>query len=67
MRIVLNGEVRDVAARNLADLASELGLPERGVAIARNDEIVPRGVWGVTQLNDGDRVELVSAVQGGAR
>jgi sulfur carrier protein len=36
-----------------------------GVAAAVNGEVVPRGQWAVTELREGDRVEIVTAVQGG--
>ena len=37
----------------------------RGVAVARNDALVPRSAWPTTMLLDGDRVELLVAAQGG--
>lgn len=36
-----------------------------GVAAAVNDRVVPRGAWATTVLRAGDRVEIVTAVQGG--
>jgi sulfur carrier protein len=42
------------------------GTPEgRGVAVALDGEVVPRGQWQRTDLDDGARVEVVVAVQGG--
>jgi len=43
------------------DHAGEL----RGVALALNGRVIPRGQWAQTSLVDGDRVEIVQAVQGG--
>ena len=37
----------------------------RGVAVAVDDVVVPRGIWGSTTVRGGDRVEIVTAVQGG--
>lgn len=37
----------------------------RGVAVAINETIVPRGAWDTTDLRSGDHVEIVTAVQGG--
>jgi sulfur carrier protein len=37
-----------------------------GAAIARNWEVVPRAQWPATVLVDGDEVEIVRAVAGGA-
>lgn len=36
-----------------------------GVALARDGAVVPRGAWAYTDLAEGDRFELVTAVQGG--
>ena len=37
----------------------------RGVAVALNGEVVRRGSWQQTELPDGARIEVVTAVQGG--
>jgi sulfur carrier protein len=37
----------------------------RGVAVAVNGEVVPRSVWDATDLRPGDRVEVLTAAQGG--
>jgi sulfur carrier protein len=37
----------------------------RGVAVALDDAVVPRSAWGTTNVRPGDRVEVVTAVQGG--
>jgi sulfur carrier protein len=36
-----------------------------GVAAALNETVVPRTQWSATALSDGDRVEVLTAVQGG--
>ncbi|MCW1249033.1 sulfur carrier protein ThiS [Acaricomes phytoseiuli] len=36
-----------------------------GLAVARNGEVVPRASWASTRLADGDRLDIVTAVQGG--
>lgn len=38
---------------------------EKGIAVAVNGEVVPRSTWGERALDDGDRVELLTAAQGG--
>ena len=66
--IVVNGEERPMPAEGaILALLSELDIDagERGVAVAINDEVVPRQEWSAKSLNAGDRVELVRAVQGG--
>lgn len=37
----------------------------QGVAVAVNGEVVPRSGWTVTEVADGDTVEVLVAVQGG--
>jgi thiazole synthase len=69
MRIVVNGEgVELVAGATLADAAREAGAPNegRGVAIALDGEVVPRGEWEETTLREGQAVEVLAAIQGGA-
>ena len=64
----VNGEPRElVAGTTVAELVSSFpGAPEgRGLAVAVDGEVVPRGAWDAAALNDGARVEIVVAVQGG--
>jgi sulfur carrier protein len=64
--IVVNGEPSEVAVgTSVAALLALLGAPDRGVAVAVDGEVVPRGSWPVTRLGDNARVEIVNAVQGG--
>lgn len=68
MRIVLNGEPRDLPGRpTLADAVEAAGAPEphRGVAVAVGGDVVPRGEWRGRELAEGDHVEVLQAVQGG--
>lgn len=65
VRIVVNGDATELAPESsVADLVTVLGLPDRGIAVAVDGELVPRGQW--TKLLDNDsQVEVVTAVQGG--
>jgi sulfur carrier protein len=66
MKITVNGEARTAReSLTVADLVAELGLGERRVAVAVNREVVPRAEHARRVLGDGDRVEIVHAVQGG--
>ena len=68
MNIVVNGESRSVPAGcTVAGLVGALGAaPDgRGLAVAVGGEVVPRAAWSDTALDEGARVELVTAVQGG--
>jgi sulfur carrier protein len=63
----VNGERRRVAAVDVRSLLVALGLDPagRGLAVARNGEVVPRGAWDTTVLAQDDRIDIVGAVQGG--
>jgi sulfur carrier protein len=67
MTITFNGEALAVDAGTVADLLTlRLDDPRpHGVAVAVNDEVVPRADWPRLPLADGDVVEVVTAVQGG--
>ncbi|MES9506118.1 sulfur carrier protein ThiS [Streptomyces sp. NPDC000609] len=64
--VSVNGEVRILAAGTALDaLVAGLSAAHSGVAAAVNETVVPRGRWSATVLADGDRVEVLTAVQGG--
>ncbi|MFL5840230.1 MAG: sulfur carrier protein ThiS [Thermoleophilaceae bacterium] len=68
MTIWLNGEERELpAGLSLADAVEAAGAPpgRRGIAVAVDGEVVPRDRWDQTRLDEGQRVEVVQAVQGG--
>ncbi len=65
MKIEVNGEAREVAASQLDAVLAKLGWGETKVATALNGTFVPAGARGETMLNDGDRLEVLSAMQGG--
>ncbi|WP_214103682.1 sulfur carrier protein ThiS [Acrocarpospora catenulata] len=66
MKVMINGSGHELpdgatvgaAVRTLTGQAA-------GVAVAVNDEVVSRGAWDTTQLAEGDRIEVLTAVQGG--
>jgi sulfur carrier protein len=67
MKIVLNGSEREVAEdTTVAQLVTEAaGNAGRGLAVAVDAEVVPRSAWEDTTLIEGQRVELLAAIQGG--
>ncbi len=66
MKLIVNGEPREAAdGATLDALVHTVTTAASGVAVAVNDEVVRRGSWTSTVLNDGDRVEVLTAVQGG--
>jgi sulfur carrier protein len=68
MRVVLNGEGRDLdEGATIRAAVTATGAPSegRGVAVALDGEVVPRRSWDDVPLREGQRVEVVQAVQGG--
>jgi sulfur carrier protein len=68
MRVLLNGEdrlLRDGATGPDAVEAIGADRDARGLAVALDGEVVPRAEWEHTALADGQRVEILQAVQGG--
>lgn len=63
----INGNERrfDESSLSVAQLVGRLGLEGKRLAIERNGEIVPRGMFADTALDSGDRLEIVGAVGGG--
>jgi sulfur carrier protein len=69
VRVTVNGEpteIEDPTGRSVRGLLTHLGVAERhGVAVAVNGEVVRRGRWAQHRLRDGDRIEILTPVQGG--
>lgn len=65
INIKINNEDKCTECETVAQLAKELALPERGVALAINNRVVQRAVWGETMLSEGDNVTVIKAAFGG--
>jgi sulfur carrier protein len=66
MTVVVNGKPTEIPeGETLLALIRRLEVPQNGVAIALNLQVVPRTEHSLTKLKPGDRVELVRAVGGG--
>lgn len=66
MNLFLNGEPSETpAGATVAAFLEQLGVPQKGVAVERNREIVPKSAYGDTRLAEGDRIEIVQFVGGG--
>ena len=65
MRIMVNGESREVAAATLADVLNELGYGGARLATALDGDFVPAGRRGDCALRDGCAVEILAPRQGG--
>ena len=66
MRIIVNGEAREVAeGQSVASLLADLGIQAERVAVELNLTIVDRQTFTGTLLRDGDRVEVIGFIGGG--
>ena len=65
MNITINNKSTDTQAENLAQLATELELPLKGVAVAINNKMIPRTDWEATSLAENDNVVIIKAACGG--
>jgi sulfur carrier protein len=66
MQLTINGAPREVSGSlSVAGLVAELTAARSGVAVAVNGAVVPRSTWPDARLRDGDRVEVLTAAQGG--
>ena len=67
VEVTLNGEPLALVATPLVDALCEMGYdPEQqGIAVALNMAVVPRSEWPETSIDNGDRIDIVGAKQGG--
>ena len=65
MRVIINGEAREIAAESLDALLGELDYEGTHFAIAVNYDVLPRSRWSQTPLKHGDEIEIITPRQGG--
>jgi sulfur carrier protein len=66
MRVLINGTPHELTEQAcVTDALAALGVPATGVAVAVDDEVVPRAQWVCHRLTAGAAVEVLTAVQGG--
>ena len=66
MTALVNGEPLKVdAGTTVEGVIAALKLGPRGIAVALNGAVVPRSAWPSTAVGEGDRVEVLTAAQGG--
>lgn len=66
MQVILNGVSAELAnGLTVAELVPMVTDRTSGIAVARNGEVVPRSGWSGHVLDAGDRVDVLTAVQGG--
>ena len=65
MKLLLNGQDREVRAAQVEELVAELGLPLAAALVEHNGTALLRSEWSGTALRDGDQVEIIRMVAGG--
>ncbi len=69
MELTINGDPQSFDADppdTVGQLLKRLDIPaKRGVAVAQNDAVVPRSKWDEQPIQEGDRLEIIQATQGG--
>lgn len=66
MKLVVNGEARAVeTGTSVAALVHQIAPSPKGIAVARNGDVVPRSTWDDVLLEPDDRIEVLEAAQGG--
>ena len=65
MKLFLNGQEREVAAKQVEELVAELGLPLAAALVEHNGSALLRSEWAATRLQNGDRLEIIRMVAGG--
>jgi sulfur carrier protein len=65
MRVIINGETREISSTSLDALLGELEYEGTHFAIAVNYDVLPKSRWAETALKSGDEIEIITARQGG--
>ena len=65
MRVIVNGEAREIASSSVDTLLRELDYEGTHFAIAVNYDVVPKSRWTERLLNSGDEIEIITPRQGG--
>ena len=65
MKVNINNKETETQALNVKQLAEELNLPAKGVAIAISNSMVPRNDWEQTSITEGADIVIIKAFCGG--
>ena len=65
MRVIVNGEPREIASAKVDALLGELEYEGSHFAIALNYDVLPKSRWAETPLHAGDEIEIITPRQGG--
>ena len=65
MRVIVNGEQKEISAASVDALLAELDYEGSHFAIALNYDVLPKSRWAETRLQAGDEIEIITPRQGG--
>lgn len=65
MNVIVNNKPVETGASTLKELAVQLELPEKGVAIAVSNKMVPRSEWDNFAITEGVSIIVIRASCGG--
>ena len=65
MKVIINDKGEKTTSKTLLELSNEMKLPEKGVAVAVNNNIGPREEWRTYALHENDNIFIIKAVCGG--
>ena len=65
MKIQINNTPKETQATTLSALISEAGLPEKGIAAAIDNKMIPKAEWESTPLHEGANIVIIKAACGG--
>ena len=50
---------------SLAELLQQQNIPENGIAVAVNQQVISKSKWNTTHINNNDKIIIITATQGG--
>lgn len=65
MNVTVNNKTVETGASTLKELALQLELPEKGVAVAVSNKMVPRSEWENFAITEGVSIIVIRASCGG--
>ena len=65
MEIQINNTPKETQATTLSALIAEAGLPEKGIAAAIDNKMIPKAEWESTPLHEGANIVIIKAACGG--
>lgn len=66
MEVYLNGNITESSKESLYDFLDEQDILDRnGIAVALNEEVIPKSAWQNQKIKNNDKILIITATQGG--